>query len=489
MTNNSKTSSSEKLDFLREAAKKSLLNFCQVINPKFEAIWFHEIIADKLQDALINAKEKRKTRIIITIPPRHGKTQLASTYFSAWALGKFPDLKFILSSYGADLSEKIGMQTRDVIASEAYQAIFPDIQLRPDQKAKAKWQTNKGGSFTAVGIGGAITGVGGDVIVIDDPHKDRAEAESALMRDRVWEYYQSTLYSRLEGYGAVILIMQRWHVDDLVGRILEESYRLKEAGQPYDEWEIINFPAIAEEDEYIKGELMRKKGEALWGNKFPLDVLKNIEAKSVYNWSSQYMQDPILSVNQDFQQSMFKYFKEEELAGLTLQYTTTVDLAGYKKNSDDNVILTVAKEVYGERWFVVDIIHGTMTPGEVIDAVFSVQAKYKSDIYIETTAYQTTMKWHVEERQRKNRQYFVVHEIKPKGAKEDRIKSLLALFNLGVLYFRPHYTTLERQLLQFPRGKNDDLADALAAQLLVVEHGGGAVTQSKKKLVSYLRKR
>ncbi len=452
-------------------------------------VWFHELIANKLEEALLKASRNEKARIIITIPPRHGKTQLASTYFSAWALGKFPELKFILSSYGADLSEKIGMQTRDIISSEAYQAIFPEITLRPDQKAKAKWQTNKGGSFTAVGIGGAITGIGGNCIVVDDPHKDRAEAESSLMRDRVWEYYQSTLYSRLEGHGAVILIMQRWHVDDLVGRILEESKRLREANQPYDEWEVINFPAIAEEDEYINGKLVRSKGEALWPNKFPLEVLKNIEAKNVYNWSSQYMQDPILSVNQDFQQSMFKYFDEEQLKGLTLQYTTTVDLAGYKKNSDDNVILTVAKEVYGERWFVVDIINGKMTPGEVIDAIFATQAKYRSDIYIEGTAYQSTMKWHVEERQKKTRQYFVVNEIKPKGAKEDRIRSLLALFNLGVLYFRPHYTTLERQLLQFPRGKNDDLADCLAAQLLVVDHGGASVTQHKKKLVSYLRKR
>lgn len=486
---NIETSSHEKQNFLIKAAQNSLLNFCQLADKKFEAVWYHEVIANKLEEALEKAIHNKKARIILTLPPRHGKSQLASIYFPSWALGKHPDTPIILSSYGAELSEKIGLQTRDVINSEAYQAIFPGINLRQDQKAKAKWMTNKKGSFTAVGIGGAITGAGGKIILIDDPHKDRAEAESALMRENVWQYYQSTLYSRLEGFGAIILIMQRWHTDDLVGRVLEESQRLKEAGQPYDEWEVINFPAIAEEDEYYNGQLMRKEGEPLWESKFPLEVLHNIAAKDVYNWSSQYMQDPILSENQDFKSSMFKYFEEDDIKDKFLRYTTTVDPAGYKKNSDDNVILTVGKEVYGDKWYIVDIIEGKMEPGQVIDAIFSVQAKYKSDVFIEGTAYQSTLKWHVEERMKKNRQYFVVNETKPRGAKEDRIRSLLALYNLGVLYHRKHYVKLEKQLLQFPRGKNDDLADCLAAQLLVADHGGSSATQTKKKQTSYLRRR
>lgn len=452
-------------------------------------MWYHEVIAKKLEDALEKAIKNEKVRIIITLPPRHGKSQLASIYYPAWALGKHPDTPIILSSYGAELSEKIGLQTRDVINSESYQAIFPGIKLRQDQKAKAKWMTNKKGSFTAVGIGGGITGVGGKIILIDDPHKDRAEAESALMRENVWQYYQSTLYSRLEGFGAIILIMQRWHTDDLVGRVLEESQRLKDANQPYDEWEVINFPAVAEEDEYHNGQLMRKEGEALWPSKFPLEVLNNIAAKNVYLWSSQYMQDPILSENQDFKQSMFKYFEEDEIKDKYLRYTTTVDPAGYKKNSDDNVILTVGKEVYGDKWYVVDIVEGKMEPGQVIDAIFSVQAKYKSDIHIEGTAYQSTLKWHVEDRMKKNKQYFVVNEFKPKGSKEDRIRSLLALYNLGVLYHRRHYVKLEKQLLQFPRGKWDDVIDTLSMQLMVVEHGGTQATQTKKKQSSYLRRR
>lgn len=476
--------SQEKATILQRAATNKLASFAEVINPKFESVWFHELISNKLGDVLEKVKQKKKVRLIITIPPRHGKTLLTATYFPAWALGKHPDLQFILSTYGAELSEKTGMKTRDVIDSEVYQSIFPGITLRPDQKAKAKWQTNRGGSFTAVGIGGAITGIGGDVILIDDPHKDRAEAESELMRERVWEYYQSTLYSRLEGHGAVILIMQRWHTDDLVGRILEESARLKAAGEPHDEWEIINFAAIAEEaDEF------RKKGEPLWPNKFPLEVLANIKAKNLYNWCSQYQQDPILQENQAFRESMFKYFDEEIVKAKYVRYTTTVDPAGFKKKSDENVILTVAKEVTGPNWYVVDIIAGVFDPGKVIDSIFMQQAKFGThDVYIEGVAYQSTLKWHVEERQRKDRYFFMVHEFKPKGAKEDRIKALLPLFNAGIIYFRKHMTTIVEQFLKFPRGKHDDQCDALAMQLHATENtGGGLVSQYKKKHNGYFR--
>lgn len=295
--------------FLRTAAKRKLLNFCQVIDQKYEAAWFHEVIADCLEKALVNTKEGKKTRIILSIPPRHGKSQLASIYFPAWALGKHPTLKFILSTYGAELSEEIGMKTRDVIRSPEYGAIFPEIELRQDTKAKAKWQTNKGGSFTAVGVGGAVTGRGADIIICDDLHKDRAEAESETVRSKVWDYYRSTLYSRLEGFGAVIVIMQRWHTDDLVGKLLEDQERLKIAGEAYDDWEVINFPAIADDDEFYEDKLVRSKGQSLWDKKFPIPVLDNIrQVAGVYGWACTPSETPILM--EDFTYKKIKDVKK-----------------------------------------------------------------------------------------------------------------------------------------------------------------------------------
>jgi hypothetical protein len=164
------------------------------------------------------------------------------------------------------------------------------------------------GQYYAVGIGGAVTGYGADIIIIDDPHKDRAEAESETMRKAVWDYYRSTLYSRKEGEGVIIVIMQRWRQDDLVGLLMEEDERLREAGEQTEDWEIISLPAIAEEDEYYRGELVRKEGESLWPSKFPLNVLESIKQLSPYYWASQYQQNPILAETAEFKKDMFQYY-------------------------------------------------------------------------------------------------------------------------------------------------------------------------------------
>lgn len=461
------------------------MNFCQLLNNKFETIWFHEIIASALERALENAKQKKKTRIILTIPPRHGKTLLSSIYFPAWALGKYPQLQFILSTYGADLAEKMGLSTRDVINSAGYGAVFPGVTLRPDVKAKAKWMTNKGGSFTAVGIGGAVTGIGGDIIIVDDPHKDRAEAESQLQRDNVWEYFNSTLYSRLEGYGAVILIMQRWHADDLVGRLIEDSERLKAAGQPHDEWEIINFPAIAEQDEQY-----RKQGEALWPSKFPLEVLNNIAAKSVYNWASQYQQDPILAEHQEFKEHHFKYFNEEDLQNKYLRYYTIIDPAiSQKKEADNTVVLTIAKEVNGPNWYRIREDAKHLTPSQTVELIFLHQSQYSSEVSLETVAYQLALKYAILEEQKKRERYFTINEIKTSSNKEVRIRGLLPLYETGVIYHRKSDTEYERELLAFPRGRRDDRADAMSMALGVIQNTGGrSAKQFRPKWLGYGKK-
>lgn len=450
-------------------------------------MWFHELIASKLQEAVERVVRKEKARIILAIPPRHGKSQLSSIYFPAWALGKYPHLKFILSTYGAELSEKMGLQTRDVITNEIYQGIFPGIDLRQDQKAKAKWMTNKGGSYTAVGIGGAVTGIGADCVILDDPHKSREEAESETVRETVYEYYRSTLYSRLEGFGAVIVIMQRWHTDDLVGRLLEEQKRLKKSGEAYDDWEIINFPAVAEEDEP-----QRKAGEALWPSKFSTEVLANIrQTAGVYNWVSQYQQDPILQEAQLFRPHLFKYFEEEEIKGKYLRYYTLVDPAiSQSRDADNTVVLTVAKEVNGPNWYRIREDAGKVTPSQTVDLIFLHQKEYQSQVFIETVAYQQALKYAVVERQKKDGIYFMVTEVKSQSNKGTRIQGLYPLYMAGVIYHRKSDTEYERELLSFPRGKHDDRIDVMATGLLAIPNtAGDAVKQFVPKWAGMKRAR
>lgn len=476
---------SEKASFLIQAARNRLLNFCQLINPKYESVFFHEIIAQKLEETLEKLQKKEKVRLILTIPPRHGKSQLASIYFPAWALGKEQQYKIILSTYGAELAEKMGLSTRDVIASDGYQAIFPNVQLRADVKAKAKWMTNKQGSYTGVGVGTAVTGIGADILIIDDLHKNREEAESQTVRETAWEYYRSTLYSRLEGYGAVIVIMQRWHQDDLVGKLLEEQEKHKGTDKAHDKWEVINFPAIAEEDEYYNDQLIRKRGESLWPSKFPLEVLENIrQTAGVYNWISQYQQDPILAEFQEFKQNAFKYFNEEDLQGKFLKYSTIIDPAiSQKRDADNTVVLTIAKEVNGPNWYRIREDAGKFTPQQTIDLIFVHQNEYHSEVYLETVAYQMALKYSIIEEQKRRQRYFVVHEIKSSGNKELRIRGLLPLYSSGVVYHRQSDTEYERELLSFPRGKHDDRIDTMAMGLQAIENTRGEYARQYNRKV------
>lgn len=484
-----------KADIIVKAAQNRLISFCEIINPVWQTDWFHEHIANTLQNALERIRRGEKVRIILAIPPRHGKTQLSSIYFPAWALGKYPDMKFILSTYGMNLSEDNGRKTRDVISSDVYQSIFPHVKLRGDQKAKAKWVVTGGtenveGSYTAVGIGTAVTGSGAQCILLDDPHKDRQEAESDTISDMVWEYYRSTLYSRLEGHGGVIIIMQRWNQKDLVARVLEESEKNKKAGEPYDEWEVIQFPAIAEKDEYINNVLVRKEGDPLWKSKFPLDVLHNIKStQGTYHFASQYMQTPINRETQEFHEETFRYFDEEDLAGKYLRYYTLVDPAiSQKKDADNTVVVTVAKEVNGPNIYRIREDAGHFTPAQTVDLIFVHQSQYLSEVHIETVQYQQALKYAVIEEQRKRGQYFVVKELKAKGDKKLRIRGLVPMYQAGVIWHRHADQAYESELLSFPNGKHDDRIDAMAYIQYAMDNTQTGITQARSKFKGYFNR-
>jgi hypothetical protein len=487
-------SSKEKHAFLIKAAQERLLNFCQIIDPVYEAEWFHEILGDVLEDCALAASQGRKKRVILTIPPRSGKSQTASIYFPTWALGKYPNLKFILSTYGADLSEKIGLKARDVMQHEMYQMIYPDIKLRADTKAKANWMTNKSGSYFGVGVGGPVTGTGANCIIFDDPFKNREEAESKTVQEKVWEYYRSTLYSRLEGSGVIILIMQRWNMNDLVSKVLEEDKERLIRGEPTEDWEVINFPAIAEDDEYYKGKIVRKAGDPLWPSKFPLEVLDNIKSTlGIYNWVSQYQQNPIATESQEFKENLFRYFGDSDIEGKYLKYYTIVDPAiSQKKNADNTVVLTIAKEISGPNIYRVREDAGKFTPQQTLDLVFKHNSMYKSEVYIETIAYQKALKFSIDEEQKVRQQYFITHEYRSSVEKQLRIRGLIAPYERGIIFHRQTDKDYEIELLQFPRGRHDDRIDAMAIGIEVLSNfsaSGGKAKQYIPQSLFFRKKR
>lgn len=455
--------SSKQHEMLTLATRKNLMAFSMATQKNYQVNWHHELIANKLIQAVEKVKKGKRARVIIEVPPRHGKSELATIKFPAWLLGNYPEMQFIVSSYSGELAQDFGQKTRDLMQSDEYKSLFT-TRLKKDSKAKGKWHTNHGGSYTSTGVGGAVTGRGFNVGIIDDPLKNREEAESDTIREKVWNWYTSTFYTRQEGNSAIVVIMTRWHTDDLVGRLLQKQEEDRLANKSnYDKWEVIRFPAIAEEDEPP----YRLKDEPLWPNKFDIHALDNIKnAVGLYDWHSLYQQTPVASETQEFHESFFRYFNEEDLENKNLEYFTTVDPAiSQNEKADNTVILTVGKERNNPNWYRIEETADHLTPLQTIDAIFAHQQKYRSSVWVETNAYQQSLRYFIEEEQRKRQQYFIVNELRQKNKKEERIRGLVPLYATGVIFHRHSDHVYEQELLTFPVGKRDDRIDAMAMQL------------------------
>lgn len=198
---------------------------------------------------------------MVFMPPRHGKSEKASKRFPSWYLGRHPNRQVIAASYNSDLATDFGREVRNIMASAEYADVFPETRLRQDSRAADRMNTEQGGAYFAVGVGTATTGRGAHLALIDDPFKDRQDADSELQRERVWSWYRSTFYTRLMPGGAIVLIQTRWHEDDLAGRLLEQDGRIEDGGQ----WTVVELPAIND------------AGEALWPEWYDIPALRRIE--------------------------------------------------------------------------------------------------------------------------------------------------------------------------------------------------------------------
>jgi len=258
----------------KEKARDSFIGFVKHAWPAFIEGRHHKIMADAF-DRVARGDLKR---LIVNMPPRHTKSEFASYLLPAWFLGNFPDKKIIQTAHTAELSVGFGRKVRNLVDSDDFKKIFSQVSLRSDSKAAGRWSTNKGGEYFAIGVGGAVTGKGADLLIIDDPHSEQ-EGQSAdpSVFDKVYEWYTSGPRQRLQPGGAIIVVMTRWHKRDLTGQIIKSS--AQRTGS--DEWEVIEFPALM------------PSGKPLWPEFWPqdeLDALKN--ELPAPKWNAQYQQNP-----------------------------------------------------------------------------------------------------------------------------------------------------------------------------------------------------
>lgn len=274
----------------QDYARDKMLKFVTYTFPAYETNWHHKKICRKLDD-FVAGKIKR---LMIFMPPRNGKSELVSRRLPAYILGKDPNAQIISASYASDLASMMNRDVQRIIDDERYTTLFPDTCLSGMKQSKTSYMRNNDvfeivnhkGSYRSAGVGTGITGMGFNFGIIDDPLKNRQEAESKTIRDSVWDWYTSTFYTRQEKNAAILITLTRWHEDDLAGRLL----KLSKDDPGADQWEVIEYPALLES---LNVDDPRKLGDPLWPGKYDLETLGKIKATiGSYDWSALYQQKP-----------------------------------------------------------------------------------------------------------------------------------------------------------------------------------------------------
>ena len=366
----------------RELARRKLLVYTEYLYPWYQTGKLHKIVAKALEEVLTYIKTYGRSgvgRLIIEMPPRTGKTELVSKVFPSWLLGKMPDKKVMMASYAADLAHKNSRAVRENVESRKFQNIFGDRSLAPepvmlawDSRSVKSWSLANPhrGEVIANGVGGGFTGFGGHLLIVDDPFKNREEAESEKNRDKVWEWWTSSFYTRREMGAAIVIVMTRWHEDDLVGRLLKQMATLPGA----DQYTVLSAPALAfEPDTYAEDEaaqqdamltgrwlpmkdlLGRKPGQSVWPEKFTAeDYLLTKQNIGSYDWSSLYQQQPVPITGGFFQGAWRRELKAPE----GLRWVRYWDLAvSEKKTADRTASAAIAYDAEGTL-YIKDMVKG-----------------------------------------------------------------------------------------------------------------------------------
>lgn len=427
-------------------ARDGLIPFSILTMRGYEPSWHHRVLAEKLTGLMHGECD----RLMVLMPPRHGKSELASVRFPAWFLGHFPEKRVIATSYSARLAEIFARKVRDIVSGGMFKVLFPKSGLGNGSKSVIRWETAAGGAYACAGVGGSITGMGGDLIIIDDPFKNQEEADSPVYRDKVWEWYQSTLFTRVEKGGKILVILTRWHEDDLAGRLLEQNR---------SEWDVVCFPAVAEEDEEY-----RSIGDPLWAEKYGSDALRRIETTVGSRvWNALYQQRPAPASGVIFRREWWRYYDElpADIDSMFQSWDMT-----FKDSAGADYVVGQVWAVRGAERYLVDMVRGRMDFMSALTALRNLSEKYPKAAakYIEDKANGpaviSALKGTVQG----------LIAVNPQGSKTARANAVTPLIEAGNVFLRRGTEAaqlLTEEAAYFPTGKHDDMVDAMTQALSV----------------------
>jgi predicted phage terminase large subunit-like protein len=415
----------------------------------------HKIIGDKFNKI---AQGKLK-RLIVCLPPRHSKSEFASTYFPAWMMGRKGDLKIIQTTHTAELAVRFGRKVRNIIDSDDYSQIFPELQLQADNKSAGRWTTNQEGESFYAGVGGAITGRGADLLIIDDPHSEQ-DAMSPTAMESAYDWYTSGPRQRLQPGGIIIIVMTRWSTKDLVGKVLK-----KQGDDHADQWDVVEFPAIMPESE-----------TPLWPEFWKKEELLSVKASlPISKWNAQWMQNPTAEAGSIVKREWWRKWENDWVP--SYEYVIqSYDTAFSKKETADYSAITT--------WAIFQ------SPDEDVQAIILLDAKrVRLDFpELKRLAYEEWKYWEpdcvlIEAKasgtpltQELRRMGIPVTAYTPSRGQDKiaRMNSVAPIFESGMVW-APDETFADEvieEMASFPFGDNDDYCDSSTMALMRFRQGG-----------------
>lgn len=470
------------------AARDDLLKFTQFTMPdpedpsdisltKYEAAEFHRAVARGLEDV-----ERGKTpQLIFCMPPRHGKTELATKRLAAWYSGKHPEHDVIVAAAGDELAKDFGGDVRAIMQIKQYHQVFPDHKLRRGGTAKDNIQTVQGGRLIFAGRGGQINGRGAHLLLIDDLYKDATEARSQTIRDQAWEWLVKVALYRRMGKRLTIITMTRWHSDDIIGRLTDPEnphYDAKEAAS----WKIIRLPGIAEDDD----PLGRKPGEALWPERYDIEYHMSNQRRDPLGFAALTQQRPTVADGILFRRENIQRYKPHELPEKLRYYAASDHAVGTKQRNDPSCFGKAGVDAQDNLWLT-DVFWKRVPTDQAVEAMLVMGGgdtdKRPLIWWAERGHISMSIGPFLFKRMAETGIYINIREVTPKDDKETRAQSIAARTAMGKVFIPegPTWDKAVEQMLAFPNGTNDDFVDMLSLLGLGLQSQFGASAPAPKK--------
>ena len=447
----------------QDNARSTFLGFVKYVWPNAILGAHHE----KMANAFDRIAAGSLKRLIINMPPRHTKSEFASYLLPAYLMGRDPRTKAIEATHNSELAVRFGRKVRDLMDMDTYKEVFPDVTLKQDSKAAGRWDTNKGGEYFAVGVGGAMTGRGADVLIIDDPHSEQ-DAQSDLSLDNAWEWYQSGPRTRLQPGGAIVLVMTRWGTKDLTARLIKAQ-----SSHNADRWEVIEFPAIL------------PSGKPLWPEFWKLEELEGVKSSlSVQKWNAMYQQQPTNDEGAILKREWWRVWPNPEppVVNYIIQ---SYDTAYSKKETADYSVITTWGVFYpdqdsGPNIVLLDVLRGRWDFPELKRIAKDEYKRWNPDnVLIEAKATGVTLQ------QELRRLGIPVTMYTPGGRrsgtdKVSRAHAVAPVFEAGMVWApdTDWAEELVEECAAFPNGDNDDMVDSTTQAIMRFRQGNFVSLQS-----------